>query len=84
MDEIFDIITNNNNIIEEVNNSDNGDAKEELIITPYMYNQNNNNGLITCDKIEKILFFVENFLLKRNIYLFFVFAYFILFFYMDI
>ena len=66
VDEIFDIIRNNNNIIEEGNYSDNGDAKEELIITPHMYNQNNNNGLITCDKKRENIIFCGKFYIKKK------------------
>ena len=67
-DEILDIIRNNNNLIEEGNsgNSDNGDAKEELIITPHMYNQNNNKGLITCDKKKENIIFCGKYYIKKK------------------
>ena len=83
INEIFDIIRNNNNLIEDGNNSgDNGDVNEELIITPHMYNQNNNKGLITCDKKnENIIFCGKYYIKKKYVFIlgFGLFLFFILF-----
>ena len=56
LNDIFDLIKDNEDLIDDDNNN-NGDVNEELIITPHMYNQNNNKGLIDCDKKKENIIF---------------------------
>ena len=74
---IFDLIKDNDDLIDD-NNNNNGDVNEELIITPHMYNQNNNKGLIDCDKKKENIIFCGKYYFK-NKYIFVILLLLILF-----
>ena len=70
-DEIFEIIKANTKLNDEenLNSESGGEANEELIISPHMYNQKNNKGLITCDKKnENVVFCGKYFIKKKYMY----------------
>ena len=78
IDEILEEIKANNLNDEENNNSGSGgDANEELIITPHIYNQNNNKGLVTCDQKNENIVFCGRYYMKRK-YIYAVGIFFIL------
>ena len=65
LNDIFDLIKVNNDLIDDDNNN-NGDANEELIITPHLYNQNNNKSLIECDKKKENIIFCGKYYMKNK------------------
>ena len=67
--EIFNIIKADKNLYKEENSSV-GEANEELIISPHLYNQNNNKDLISCDKKKgNIVFCRKYYIQKRQVYI---------------
>ena len=64
LNDIFDLIKVNDDLIDDDNN--NGDVNEELIITPHIYNQNNNKGLIDCDKKKENIIFCGKCYIKNK------------------
>ena len=70
VNEILDLVKVNSNLIDDDDNSGNGDANEELIISPHLYNQNNNRSLISCDKKkENIIFCGKYYMNKKYIFI---------------
>ena len=69
INEVFNLIKADKNLYKEENSVD-GDANEELIISPHLYNQNNNRDLISCDnKNGNLVFCGKYYIQKRQIYI---------------
>ena len=72
IDEVFELIKDNIEISEEESNDD--EAKEELIISPHMYNQSNDKGLISCDKKKENIIFCGKYYIKKKYFFVFIFC----------
>jgi hypothetical protein len=73
IDEVFELIKDNIDISEEESNDD--EAKEELILSPHMYNQSNDKGLISCDKKKENIIFCGKYYIKKNYFFVFIFCF---------